>query len=67
MIIRIPENFTDYYNFPFCLNKEAKVESVYITSMNPKLHSNSDINNMNNNKIDDGFAEILETEIKKYR
>ena len=67
MIIRVPDNLSDYYNFPLCLKKEAKVEKVSIINMNTKLDSNTNDKNSNKNKDNSGFDEILETELKKYR
>ena len=67
MNIRIPDNTTDYYNFPLCLKKDAKVESVHVTSMNTNLGSSTSHYSSSKRKDNSGFEEILNTEIKKYR
>ena len=67
MIVRIPESAIDYFNFPISLQKEAKVEKVQITSMNTKLDGNTSWDNLNNQKSNSGFDEVLENELKKYR
>lgn len=66
-MIRIPDGATYYYNFPLSLKREARVEKVEAASMNTDLDRNTSSDNLNNQKSNIGFQEVLQTEIKKYR
>ena len=67
-MLRIADNFGDYYAYQLKLIRDKKVKAVDLSRLDTKLGTNNDANSFGkHNHSTNNFNELLEEETKKYR
>ena len=67
-MLRIADNFGDYYAYQLKLDRDKKVERANLDKLDIRLGCNADTkNSKRNDKQTNNFNEMFQEELEKYR